>query len=163
MRCRLFSIRALSMLLALVLWVPGAAAQTPVEEETAAAAESDQETVEQETEDAPDYSRDALLTIFRPDEIYDAEAVEDLFEYRAGDWIFRFLPLLMPLALNDGSYGSANIHDPVVAFSLLGVDYPMAGPAGDEDPPERISAAERRFRWKMIRQVNAANARDNRE
>jgi hypothetical protein len=161
---RLISIRTLAMTAVLVLWLPMAAAQEPAEQEGSAAGEVPQEAVEQEeAEEAPDFSRDTLLTIFRPDDVYDPEVVEDIFEYRTGDWIFRFLPLLMPLTVNDGSYGSANLHEPVVAFSLLGVDYPMAGPAGDEDPPDRISAAERRFRWKMIRQVNAANARDNRE
>ncbi|MDX1584643.1 MAG: hypothetical protein R3338_13685, partial [Thermoanaerobaculia bacterium] len=83
---------------------------------------------------SPDYSKEALLEIVRTEEI-EVDVFEDRIEVRWQDWILRFLPIVMPLTLDDGSGGSAQFSEPVSALSLLGVDYPLAGPAGDETPP----------------------------
>lgn len=111
--------------------------------------------------ESPDYSRDALLKILQTEDVT-MEVVEDGVELRWSDWILRFLPIVIPLTINDGTYGRAQIHGPVNGLSLLGVDYPMAGPAGDETPPLDLTWREKRFRSRMISRVNAANERDNR-
>ena len=111
--------------------------------------------------ETPDYSERALLEILKTETI-DVEVYEDRLELRWAEWILRFLPLVVPLTLNDGTYGSAQINEPVSGLALLGVDFPLAGPAGDEIPPEELSWRERRFRIRMIGEVNEANERDNR-
>ncbi len=111
--------------------------------------------------ETPDYSEEALLEILRTESV-ELGVFEDRVELRWADWILRFLPIVLPLTLNDGSYGTANINGPVSGLALLGVDYPLAGPAGDELPPESLSWRERRFRWRMIGEINRANERDNR-
>lgn len=110
--------------------------------------------------ESPDYSEEALLRILSTEPV-EVEVHEDRIELRWADWILRFMPLVLPLTLNDGSYGSAQIHEPVSAFALLGLDFPMAGPAADELPPEQLTFRERRFRSRMISQVNRANKLDN--
>lgn len=112
--------------------------------------------------ETPDFSEEALLEILKTETI-DVEIYEDRLELRWAEWILRFLPLVLPLTLNDGTYGSAQINTPVNGLALLGVDYPLAGPAGDEIPPEALPWRERRFRIRMIGEVNRANERDNRE
>lgn len=109
----------------------------------------------------PDYSRDALLKILETEEVT-IEVHEDQLEMRWSDWIMRFVPMVLPLTLSDGSYGTAQIHGPVNGLSLLGVDYPGLGPAKDEYVPFGIDWRERRFRRNMIALVNSANASDNR-
>lgn len=111
--------------------------------------------------ESPDYSKEALMKILASENVQ-VDLFEDHLEVRWADWIFRFLPIVLPLTINDGSAGSAQINGPVSALALLGVDYPRAGPAGDELPPPNLTWRERVFRHRMIRLVNAANRRDNR-
>lgn len=110
---------------------------------------------------SPDYSEETLLRVLRNDDVT-LEVYEDRIELRWAEWVLRFLPITLPLTANDGAYGRAEIFPRVSGLALLGLDYPRVGPAGDETPPFDLTWSERRFRWRMIGRVNAANASDNR-
>ena len=115
-----------------------------------------------ETTAAPDFSSEALSLIFLDREENEEEPAEELLTLRWQDWVIRWLPLIAPLRINQGEGGPTLGEGFPNAMTLLGMDYPGAGAAGDEWSPMVLTWRERHWRWRMINKANAANAADNR-
>jgi hypothetical protein len=109
-----------------------------------------------------DFSRDRLLQLFREKEeepeTDPAEAIEFRRVWR--NYNFRFVPLVAPLRMNDGSYGRASIMQVVDPFTLLGMEYPHVVPA-DLAELRGWSWSEKRYRKRMLGMVSSANRSDN--
>lgn len=153
-----------ALVLFLSLAVPAAAqeygSEDPETGELAADASAAGEEAEGENEETTgDYSREALSLIFLESE-EEEDGPEEPFTMRWQDWAIRWIPLMMPLQLNDGS-GGPTLNQWPDAMTLLRMDYPPAGAAGDEWSPQDLSWGERRWRWRMIRAANRANAAEN--
>lgn len=155
-----------AVVLFLTLAVPAAAQESGSEDPEAAEAAADESAAGEEGEGENEegttgaYSREALSLIFLETEEEEDGPPEEPFTMRWQDWAIRWVPLMMPLELNDGS-GGPTLNQWPNAMTLLRMDYPPAGAAGDERAPQDLSWGERRWRWRMIRAANRANASEN--
>ncbi|MBW3564460.1 MAG: hypothetical protein KY459_07030 [Acidobacteria bacterium] len=155
-----------ALVLCLTLAVPAAAQESGSEDPETGEVAADESVAGEEAEGEDeegttgDYSREALSLIFLESEEDEDGPPEEPFTMRWQDWAIRWIPLMMPLELNDGS-GGPTLNQWPDAMTLLGMDYPPAGAAGDEWSPQDLSWGERRWRWRMIRAANRANAAQN--
>ena len=111
----------------------------------------------------PDYSKERLILIFRDEPKAASPISIEPYEirYTRGSWIFRFLPLVAPIVVNDGAMGPTPF--PLVdPFFLTGTEFPYTR---DHVPVENLAARwspeEKRYRRKLLGFVRAANAREN--
>jgi hypothetical protein len=156
MKRELFSSACL-LTMTLLLAIPASAqeSETTTAEETSAESES---TTEQEATEKPDYSRKALLEVFRetPEIINQPGPFDSGIIFQRGSVRYRWMPIVAPL-LFGGLGGSPDttpmpVVDPV---ALTGMSYPYdAGSYRDR-------WQEWRVRRMLRRNVAAANRADN--
>lgn len=155
-----------ALVLFLTLAVPAAAQESGSEDSETGEVATDESTAGEEAEGendegtTGDYSPEALSLIFLESEENEDAPPEEPFTMRWQDWVIRWVPLMMPLELNDGS-GGPTLNQWPDPMTLLRMEDSLAGPAGDEWSPQDLSWGERRWRWRMIRAANRANAAEN--
>ena len=154
MKRELFSSACL-LTVTLLLAVPLSAQETTAE---ATSADSEAGTTGEKATDKPDYSRKALLEVFRetPEIINQPGPFDSGIIFERGNVRYRFMPIVAPILMG-GLGGSADttpmpIVDPV---ALTGMSYPYdAGSYRDR-------WQEWRVRRMLRRNVAAANRADN--
>ena len=107
----------------------------------------------------PDYSKDGLLFLLRDESVRPVdEFVRKITTHERGNYRFTWIPIAMPLNVDDGSGGSATFSPVPSALALLGISFP-----GSEPVPatQWLSWSEKRYRKKLVAQVKIANHSQN--
>lgn len=149
-----------ALLLIAVLALP-VAAQEDVEPATTEQVTATDET-SSDSEEQPDYTPRALTLALEDLPLDDDTADQSnqgLELLSTEQWTVRLNMINLPL---EDTWLSGPIVSKVYSpFSLLGMEFPPAGSAGDEWAPDGLTWRQRRYRWRMVRVVNADNLQDN--
>lgn len=109
----------------------------------------------------PDYSENALLefVLNNPDLVAeDGEGdfyIDGGFVYSRGSWLFRYIPIMAPLLVSQAADANVTLMPTVEPFTMTGTGIPYSKSSF------RDRWEERRIRRTLLRNVAAANRRQN--